>query len=122
MQIETLNKDERGNIARIAANADVLLIYSNKGARRANHWHRQHGHWCHVVSGSITYLERPVDSTQKPTVKIYAAGHRFWTGPNMEHLMLFTEPTEFFCFSVGARDAESYAADTVPLDFQLDEA
>jgi hypothetical protein len=119
--MKLLNEDSRGSIEHVAEQADVLRIISNPGARRANHWHRQHGHWCLVVSGSITYLERPLGDTEKPTVMVYGPGAQFWTGPNMEHLMLFPEHTVFYCFSVGARDADSYATDTVPLGFQLDE-
>lgn len=119
--METLHKDERGEIISVAKHADVLRITSKAGSRRAGHYHRRFGHHCLVVSGEITYLERPLGAKRKPDVCTYKTGETFWTGAEMEHLMLFPIDTEFFCFSVGARDHENYEDDTVRLGFQLDE-
>lgn len=122
-QLRILCDDERGKIISIAERADVIKITSKLGARRANHFHKTYGHWCLVTVGSIESYERPVGSHDKPTVVWYYAGDLFWTGPMVEHLMLFPfdAVTEFYCFSVGARDRESYETDTVRLDFKLDE-
>lgn len=119
--INLLFSDDRGKIVDVAKHADVLLIISVEGARRANHYHKRFGHWCLVTKGQIDYMERPLGSTDKPIRTSYTPRELFWTGPNVEHLMLFPEDTEFYCFSVGARDADSYEDDTVRLDFQLDE-
>lgn len=117
---ELLNADGRGTIRRVASGADVLLITSLPGARRANHYHLLYGHHCLVVSGVIDYYERPAGSTEKPSHQTYVAGDLFWTPPNVEHLMLFQQPTTFYCFSVGARDPKHYEADTVRMPFELD--
>lgn len=122
--IELLCRDERGTIERIAPEADVIRILSKAGSRRANHYHKQHGHWCVVMTGEVTYLERPVGAGYKPSRRVYYKGDMFWTGPMVEHLMLFEDPTDdtvFYCFSVGKRDQGSYEADTVRLPYRLDE-
>lgn len=117
-----LNADDRGEIFRIAQSADVIKVTSVQGARRANHYHKEHGHSCLVTLGSIHYYERAVGSQGKPSCTVFNVGDLFWTGPMIEHVMLFPtyKDNEFYCFSVGARDPESYEKDTVRLDFELD--
>lgn len=119
---ELLNADARGSIRRVAANADVLVITSLPGARRANHYHLLYGHWCLVVSGEIDYYERPAGSKDKPSRQTYTQGDLFWTNVNIEHLMLFPKLTVFYCFSTGERDPAHYESDTVRVPFQLDQA
>lgn len=122
MEYKLLHKDARGEIFRLAEKADVLRITSNAGARRANHYHREFGHWCLVAVGSIEYGERPVGSNKRVKWTNYKEGQLFWTGPMIEHVMLFPDYAynEFYCFSVGARDSAAYELDTVHLDFDLD--
>ena len=113
-------RDSRGTIENICENADVLRIRSAAGSRRAGHYHKTTGHWCLVTKGFIQYYERAVGATTKPTVRIYNVGDVFWTGPMLEHLMVFPYESEFLCFSTGKRDKESYESDLVRLDFDLD--
>lgn len=122
IQFRRLNADNRGEIFAVAERADIIKVTSVKGARRANHYHKEHGHWCLVTAGSLHYYERPVGSQQKPSYKVFNVGNMFWTGPMIEHVMLFPtyDQNEFYCFSVGARDPESYEKDTVRMDFELD--
>ncbi len=119
--MKLLHQDNRGSIEGIAEKADVLRITSTAGSRRANHFHKRFGHWCVVIYGEIEYFERPVGSAEPPTKETYGMAELFYTAPSMEHLMVFPVDTEFYCFSTGARDGESYEEDTVRLDFQLDE-
>jgi hypothetical protein len=119
--MKVLNNDERGTIIEVAKKADVLLISSRVGSRRANHYHKRFGHLCIVAEGCVHYYEREVGSKEKPTMKAYAKGETFDTRPMMEHLMLFPVETVFYCYSYGARDKENYEDDTVRLAFQLDE-
>lgn len=122
MTEKPLFKDKRGEIISIAEHADVIRITSVKGSRRANHYHREFGHWCLVTRGNIIYAERPVGSLERPEWKSYGLGECFWTGPMVEHVMLFPDfdENEFYCFSVGARDRDSYEKDTYRLMFDLD--
>lgn len=120
--MNTLHTDERGEIIQVAEKADVLRITSNVGSRRANHFHRESGHWCLVISGMINYYERPVGAKESAAIRTYFPGDLFWTGPMVEHLMVFAQDTQFYCFSTGARDPAHYEADTVRLSFELDQA
>lgn len=123
MKEKLVFEDNRGAIFSICEKADVIRITSVKGAKRANHYHRNHGHVCIVTKGSIMYLERPVGSQNPPTQRYFKVGEQFSTEPMMEHLMLFPdhEVNEFYCFSFGPRDAESYEQDTVRLETCLKE-
>jgi quercetin dioxygenase-like cupin family protein len=115
--------DNRGTIQNVFKDfqGDILKIVSVDGAKRANHYHKTTAHLCYVTYGSIKYYERPVGKDCKPKAYRFIEGDFFWTGPMMEHIMVFDEPTEFLCFSTGKRTKEEYEADLVRLDFQLDE-
>jgi len=115
--------DSRGNIQNVFKNfqGDILKITSFPGSKRANHYHKTTAHLCYVVYGSIRYYERPVDSKSLPKIYKFVEGDFFWTGPMVEHLMVFDEKTEFLCFSTGKRTKKEYEDDLVRLDFQLDE-
>lgn len=115
--------DDRGVIQEICKHSDVLRITSKRGSRRAAHFHKTSSHYCVVLQGSISYWERTVGSNDKPEKKVYYAGDIFYTGPMIEHLMVFEYDnfTEFYCFSLnGDRSQENYEADLVRLDFDLD--
>lgn len=115
--------DERGTIQNlvVGANIDsVSVITSVKGAIRANHWHRISGHACIMTKGSVDYFERPVGSQDKPTKVSIGIGQVFWTGPNVEHAMLFTgEENEMWCFRTGASSQAEYENELVRLNFDL---
>lgn len=116
--------DNRGKIINIIEHfhGDVVYIISKKGVVRANHYHKTSGHFCYVTKGNIKYLERPVGSTDKPTITVYNAGEIFWTGPMLEHTMLFEDfvENEFMCFSTGNRSKEEYEKDLVRLSVNLE--
>lgn len=119
-QIESF-KDDRGEIVTWLRNCDVLSVTSKAGTKRANHYHRSSGHLSVVTKGSIEYYERPVGSTEKPKVTTYKAGEKFWSGPMVEHQMVFNEESEFWFFSTGCRTQDEYEKDLVRLEFDLSE-
>ena len=61
------NSDHRGNNKLIAQNVDVLRITSKNGSKHGAHYHLTGSHLCVVISGSLIYYERPVNSNIKPT-------------------------------------------------------
>lgn len=113
--------DERGEITTWLKNCDILSVTSKTGTNRANHYHKNSGHLTIVTKGSIHYYERPVGSTEKPTYKKYITGEKFWTGPMIEHQMVFDEDSEFWFFSTGCRSQNEYENDLVRLNFNLSE-
>jgi quercetin dioxygenase-like cupin family protein len=115
-------EDARGKIEQIINNvpfSSVLRITCNKGAIRANHWHRMDYHVCILTKGRMLYYERAVSSSDKPATYEISEGGIFYTAPLVEHAMLFTEDSEFWCFSFLSRDQNDYEQDTVRLTVDL---
>lgn len=113
--------DARGSIEPVVEDfkGDIIFIRCTPGAIRANHYHKTTGHWSFVTKGKLKYYERPVGSKEKPSIIELKAGEKIWTGPNLEHAMLFEEESEFICASSGCRDQNEYEADLVRLNFDL---
>lgn len=88
-----------------------VLISSKKGTVRANHYHKTDWHYCYVVEGEIEYHERPVGSKEEPTITMIKKGDMFFTGPMLEHAMVFTQDTTFLTFGRNSRAQEVYEAD-----------
>lgn len=119
--LETPYTDARGELLNLIHSTvgSVTRITSKEGTERAQHWHREDSHFCFVESGVIEYLERPVGSKEAPSRHIYAAGTMFYTGPNVEHAMLFKADTVFYCFADRHRSQEDYERDLVRLTDKL---
>lgn len=115
--------DERGSIETIYEDntSSFLKITSVKGASRANHYHKTSSHYCLLTEGRVKYYERPVGSEGKLTVQTFGPWEVFWTGPMMEHLMVFTEDSVMLCHSTGSRLQANYENDLVRLEYRLDE-
>jgi quercetin dioxygenase-like cupin family protein len=114
--------DDRGEIRPIidVPNQSVGIIFTNKGAIRANHYHKTDWHYCYIISGSIDYYERPLGSKEKPNcIKIHA-GETFFTPPMVEHVMLFPEDTVFLTISRNPRTHDLYESDIVRVDILKD--
>ena len=95
----------------------VLLIRSNKGSVRANHYHKKDSHYCYLVSGAMEYFERPIGAQEIPQPTIVEAGDMVYTPPMVEHAMRFTEDTVFFAFATESRHQDDYESDTVRVKF-----
>ncbi len=114
-------KDERGEIRKIAQNVDVLQIVSLKGSRRASHYHKTSSHLCVLLSGSMTYYEKPSNQSIRPTKIKIEPGYYFYTGPQIDHLMVFEADSIFDCYSYGSRNKEDYENDLVRIPYDLEE-
>lgn len=90
-----------------------VLISSTKGTVRANHYHQTDWHYCYVMSGGIEYYHRPVGSTALPQKVTIREGQLFFTGPLIEHAMVFTTDTTFLTLGRNSRAQEVYEADVV---------
>ena len=94
----------------------AVLITSNKGSLRANHFHKTDWHYCYVLSGCIEYFHRPTGSDEKPQIIEIQEGEMVFTPPMVDHGMRFPEDTTFLTLSRNPRDQESYEADVVRID------
>ena len=60
--------DERGTITDIFHLVDInsaCLITNTPGAVRANHYHKQTTQFTYILSGSLDYYSKPVDSEER---------------------------------------------------------
>ena len=114
--------DERGGIHQVVGGipfSSAIFITSKDGAVRAGHYHLEDYHVCTVTKGSIMYYERPVGSDEPPKVYLIEEGRSFFTRPMVEHAMLFTQDTDFWCFSRLSRAQDNYEKDTIRLSVDL---
>ena len=107
--------DERGEIQMLAEFpiASALVITSNSGAVRGNHYHNTDEHYSYLASGRMEYHHRPAGSTNPPEVVTIEPGQMFYTPARTEHAMRFIEDSVFYVFSTEKRDQESYESDVV---------
>jgi len=110
--------DERGSIQPLVDNKmkSCVLITSKSGSVRANHYHQTDWHYCFVLEGKIEYYERPTGSSEKAKKIIINKGEMFFTGPMLDHTMVFLEDTTFLTFGRNSRSQEVYESDIKRID------
>ena len=94
----------------------AVMIKSQKGSLRANHYHKTDWHYCYVISGAIEYHHRLTGSTDAPDTMTVKQGEMVFTPPMVDHGMTFLEDTVFLTLSRNPRDQESYEQDVVRVD------
>ena len=109
--------DERGEIFRILDDGktsikSVLLITCNKGAIRANHYHKNDSHYVYMLKGSMEYIEEDLDGKNKNMV-IVKRGDLVYTPPMKAHAMHFLEEASVLTLATESRHQEAYEKDTV---------
>ena len=105
--------DERGSIQPLM-DIDMkssVLITSNPGSVRANHYHKTDWHYCYVLSGEIKYFYRPHGNNTLANELIIKEKQMFFTPPMVDHAMVFNKKTEFITWSRNSRIQEVYEAD-----------
>jgi quercetin dioxygenase-like cupin family protein len=117
--LDDIFKDTRGTINNLLLSpvTSIARISSKKGTVRANHYHLTDWHYAFVESGEIYYFEREVGSQIVPDPQPMRAGMMFFTPPNVEHAMLFTQDTIFFTFAKNIRSHVSHESDLVRVSF-----
>ncbi len=113
VDLETSFDDERGSIQPLV---DVkmkssVLITSNVGSVRANHYHKTDWHYCYVLYGEISYYYRPHGSKEPTKKVIVKEGQLFFTPPMVEHAMVFEKKTKFITWGRNSRVQEVYESD-----------
>lgn len=105
--------DERGSILPLVdiPMQSCVLIKSKKGTVRANHFHHTDWHFCYVLEGEIEYYERAHGSLDLPVKSLFRTGEMFFTGPMLDHAMVFTADTTFLVWGRNSRTQEVYEAD-----------
>lgn len=105
--------DARGSIQPLVdiPMESCVLITSKKGSVRANHFHHTDWHYCYVLDGVIEYYEKPHAGPGQPAKHVFAKGDMFFTGPMLDHAMVFAEDTTFLVWGRNSRAQEVYEAD-----------
>ena len=118
VELEKPFVDVRGSIHPLVDRLmkSAVLIESNKGTLRANHYHKTDWHYCYVISGCIKYYYRSTGSDAEPECVVARAGEMVFTAPLVDHGMVFPEDTVFLTLSRNPRDQETYEADVVRID------
>lgn len=93
------------------------LIYTKADQWRANHYHKTDWHFIYVIKGEFEYYFRKTNSNEDTKKKIVTEGQLLFTGPMIDHAMLYTKETEILVVSKNPRDQKTYEEDTVRIDF-----
>ena len=116
------HSDERGFIQPLCdlEMKSASLLYSKKNTWRANHYHKSDWHFIYVLEGGFDYYYRKTNSNEQLKKKIVKKNQRLYTGPLIDHAMLYTEETKLLVVSKNPRDQKTYEEDTVRIDFMND--
>jgi dTDP-4-dehydrorhamnose 3,5-epimerase-like enzyme len=109
--------DSRGSIVNLADGeiGDVAVITSEAGAVRANHFHDEDWHICHLTQGKFIYYWRELsDLTTKKIV--ISPGISVVTPPLIAHRFEFIEKSTLIVISKLSRIKSNYDFDTHQLD------
>ena len=116
------HSDERGFIQPLCdlEMKSASLLYSKKNTWRANHYHKSDWHFIYVLEGGFDYYYRKTNSNEKIKKKTVKKNQLLYTGPLVDHAMLYTEETKLLVVSKNPRDQKTYEEDTVRIDFMND--
>lgn len=116
------HKDSRGLIQMIITDCrveSISRIETLGGHTRAQHWHKNDGHYIETLVGEVWLYERPVGSEDCPKLIKVGVGDIAFTGPLIEHEMFFPVFTVFNCYSLLPRTSEKYENETVRFNHSL---
>jgi mannose-6-phosphate isomerase-like protein (cupin superfamily) len=112
--------DERGTIIDIFYKAGMnhaCLITNAPDAVRGNHYHKHTTQYTYVLTGSMVYYSKPVDSDQPADEFLAKKGDFIISRPNEIHAMQATsDGCTFIAFAEGPRGGEDYETDTYRVD------
>lgn len=108
--------DDRGDITDIFFKKNInhaCVITNTPGAVRANHYHKFTTQYTYVLSGTLHYYSKPVDSDAAPVSIVAGEGDMIISEPNEIHAMKAgIYGCTFIAFAEGPRGGEDYENDT----------
>ena len=115
---DAIYEDYRGKIISLAEldYKSALIIESNAGTTRANHYHLEDWHYCYLITGKFEYYWRENGETGNPEKKIIQAGEIVVTPSKVEHAFHFLEDSIFVVLSGRARDQKNYEEDLIRVE------
>lgn len=120
INIKPAHTDERGVIKDLLQderiNAVTILSFE-KGAVRANHYHKETYQWNYVLSGSIKLITQLPNQEKAET--IMNKGDFVLTVPGESHALTAVESSELLVLTKGPRSGNNYENDTFRLTTPL---
>ena len=120
IKTEINHQDNRGSIVDLLENQNInaiTFISFNKGAVRANHYHKKTTQWNYITKGKIKLVTQidngPIEE------KILEKGDLAVTVPMEKHALVGMEDSEMLVFTEGPRGGKEYESDTFRLDKPL---
>ena len=112
--------DDRGTITDIFHLIDMnsaCLITNTPGAVRANHYHKHTTQYTYILSGTLDYYSKTVDSEEPANAITAVAGDFIISEPNEIHAMQAgADGCTLIAFAQGPRGGEDYENDTFRVD------
>lgn len=112
--------DDRGTITDIFHLIDMnsaCLITNTPGAVRANHYHKHTTQYTYILSGTLDYYSKTVDSEEPANAITAVAGDFIISEPNEIHAMRAgADGCTLIAFAQGPRGGEDYENDTFRVD------
>ena len=112
--------DERGTITDLLTNVKVDHIghiFSNSGAIRGRHFHKEQTQWTLVLKGKLKVIEK---NLLKKDSEIFSAELEpmdiICTPPNTYHSHEALEDTEYLVFTTKGREGTAYEEDTIRVE------
>jgi quercetin dioxygenase-like cupin family protein len=118
--LKPAHTDERGVITDLLQDETinaVTLISFERGAVRANHYHKETYQWNYVLSGSIKIITQMPN--QEKNEIIMNRGDFVLTVPNESHALTAIESSELLVLTKGPRSGDNYENDTFRLTHPL---
>lgn len=112
--------DERGEIKDLLENEAinaVTVITFQKGAVRANHYHKDTFQWNYVMSGKVKLVTQMPGEDKIET--ILGKGDFALTVPNEHHALVGLEDSELLVLTKGPRGGKEYESDTFRIEDPL---
>ncbi|GGZ24915.1 cupin domain-containing protein [Streptomyces poonensis] len=111
-----VHADLRGSITALPHfdTAGTMVIESEAGAVRGNHYHRNESHLMYVVSGRMIYLEE--DADHRISVAEVGPGQSVISPKGVPHTTVFPERTVFVTLSDWDRRGRRYEDEVVRVD------
>lgn len=107
--------DSRGSITDLFYNESINhvthIITTDINALRGNHYHKETTQAMYMVSGSLLYWSKQLDSDEVTCTRV-SKGEIVITPPNEIHALTFDELNEFIVFTWGPRGGVDYESDT----------
>jgi quercetin dioxygenase-like cupin family protein len=113
---DATHADSRGKIIALPyfTTAGTMVIESQPGAVRGNHYHLNESHLMYVVSGRMLYIEEDADQTV--TVAEVGPGESVISPKAVPHATVFPEYTVFVTLSDWDRRGHRYEDEVVRVD------